>query len=109
MKKGFRFVCMLMIAATMTGMWSCKVNVSRIHTVNGWIPLFDGKTLDGWKVGENAETFSVQDGAIVAHGNTAHLFYDGQIALHNFTNFEFKAEVMTEPGSNSGIYFHTEY
>ncbi|MGK7369672.1 MAG: 3-keto-disaccharide hydrolase, partial [Candidatus Halalkalibacterium sp. M3_1C_030] len=27
----------------------------------------------------------------------------------NFTNFEFKADVKTTPGSNSGIYFHTEY
>ena len=28
---------------------------------------------------------------------------------HNFKNFEFKADVMTTPGSNSGIYFHTIY
>ena len=26
-----------------------------------------------------------------------------------FINFEFKAEVMTTPGSNAGIYFHTRY
>ena len=31
----------------------------------GWVSLFDGKTLDGWKVGENAASFSVADGAIV--------------------------------------------
>ena len=35
--------------------------------------------------------------------------YDGDVHQHNFKNFEFKAEVMTMPGSNSGIYFHTEY
>lgn len=74
-----------------------------------WISLFDGKTLTGWKVGTNAATFSVQDGMIVAHGPTAHLFYDGDVMNHNFKNFEFKAEVMTLPGSNSGIYFHTQY
>lgn len=28
---------------------------------------------------------------------------------HDFTNFEFKALVMTKPGSNSGIYFHTAF
>ena len=28
---------------------------------------------------------------------------------HNFKNFEFKAQVMTTPGSNSGIYIHTTY
>ncbi|RFM29539.1 3-keto-disaccharide hydrolase [Deminuibacter soli] len=74
-----------------------------------WIPLFDGKSLNNWKVGDNAATFSVQNGAIVAHGNTAHLFYDGPVENHNFKNFEFKARVMTMPGSNSGIYFHTAY
>jgi hypothetical protein len=28
---------------------------------------------------------------------------------HNFKNFEFKAQVMTTPGSNSGIFIHTAY
>jgi hypothetical protein len=76
---------------------------------DGWVSLFDGKTLNGWKVGENASTFSVQDGVIVVNGPRAHLYYDGPVANHNFTNFEFKADVMTTSGSNSGIYFHTEY
>src|SRR6478736_5357270 len=59
--------------------------------------------------GDNAETFSVSDGKIVVHGKTAHLFYVGPVENHNFKNFEFKAQVMTMPGANSGIYFHTEY
>jgi hypothetical protein len=74
-----------------------------------WISLFDGKTLNGWKVGDNPETFKVEDGAIVVNGNTAHLFYDGDVLGHNFKNFEFKASVLTFPGSNSGIYFHTQF
>lgn len=74
-----------------------------------WISLFDGKSLDGWKVGNHPETFKVEDGMIVVNGETAHLFYDGDVKDHNFKNFEFKADVMTMPGSNSGIYFHTTY
>jgi len=74
-----------------------------------WISLFDGKTLDGWKVGNNAKTFSVEEGAIVANGEVAHLFYDGLVQNHSFKNFELKVELMTMPGSNSGIYFHTAY
>lgn len=74
-----------------------------------WISLFDGTSLNGWKVGANAETFKVENGTIVVNGNTAHLFYDGPVMNHDFKNFEFKAKVMTFPGSNSGIYFHTEY
>ena len=76
---------------------------------DGWVSLFDAKSLTGWKVGDNANTFSVENGTIVAHGPTAHLFYDGGVHQHNFKNFEFKADVMTTPGSNSGIYFHTVY
>ncbi len=76
---------------------------------NKWIPLFDGKTLNGWKVGEHAETFSVDSGCIIAHGQTAHLFYVGDVHNHDFKDFDFKADVMTRPGSNSGIYIHTQY
>ena len=76
---------------------------------DGWIKLFDGKSLKGWKVGENASTFTVADGAIVVFGNRAHLFYDGPVNDHNFKNFEFKAKVMTMPGANSGMYIHTKY
>src|SRR5690606_21224998 len=31
------------------------------------------------------------------------------VGNHDFRNFEWRAEVMTTPGSNSGMYFHTEY
>ncbi len=76
---------------------------------DGWISLFDGKSLAGWKVGDNASTFSADSGMIIVHGKTAHLFYDGDVHQHNFKNFEFKADVKTMPHANSGIYFHTEY
>lgn len=74
-----------------------------------WISLFDGKTLQGWKAGENNQTFSVEEGKIVVHGPRDHLFYNGPVNNHNFEDFVFKADVMTTPGSNSGIYFHTEF
>ncbi len=74
-----------------------------------WISLFNGKSLANWKVGDNAETFSADSGMIIVHGKTAHLFYDGKVMDHNFRNFEFKADVMTWPGANSGIYFHTAF
>lgn len=74
----------------------------------GFVSLFDGKTLDGWKKSEeNPDSLRVEDGKIVIDGERAHLFYDGELAP--LKNFHFIAEVMTTPGSNSGIYFHTKY
>ncbi|MDB5276809.1 MAG: hypothetical protein JWR61_1764 [Ferruginibacter sp.] len=84
-------------------------NSNKLKGSNGWIGLFDGKSLDGWKFSEQPGTFSVEDGAIKVAGVRSHLYYDGPVLNHNFTNFEFKARVMTKPGSNSGIYFHTAY
>lgn len=74
----------------------------------GFVSIFDGKTFDGWKTAtENEKTWKIEDGAFVTHGERCHLFYTGD--PRPFKNFEFKADVMTEPGSNGGIYFHTRY
>jgi len=77
----------------------------------GWVNLFDGKSFDGWKPAEkeNASTFSIKNGEIVAHGPRCHLFYVGPIQYADFRDFELKVDVMAEPNSNGGIYFHTQY
>jgi hypothetical protein len=72
-----------------------------------WKNLFDGKSLDGWKINENKESWKIEDGKIVCHGERSHLFYVGDDKP--FKNFELEAEVMTTPGSNAGIYFHTKF
>ncbi|MDZ7618874.1 MAG: DUF1080 domain-containing protein [Patescibacteria group bacterium] len=75
----------------------------------GWISLFNGKNLDGWRVNENPDSFRVEDGAIVVAGPRAHLFYEGPVEDHNFKNFHFKADVLTKPNANSGLYIHTRF
>jgi hypothetical protein len=75
---------------------------------DGFKSLMDGKTFDGWKKAEeHPDTWTIQDGAFVAHGDRCHLFYVGDDKP--FKNFHLKVEVMTEPVSNGGIYFHTKY
>ncbi len=81
---------------------------SKAQSDDGWISIFNG-TMENWKVGNNASSFSIEDGAIKVNGPVAHLYYDGPVQKHLFRNFEFKAKVKTLPGSNSGIYFHTSY
>ncbi|MCH6198123.1 DUF1080 domain-containing protein [Aquiflexum sp. LQ15W] len=76
---------------------------------DGWISLFNGKNLDGWKVSENPSSFNVVDGEIKIDGPRAHAFYVGDVNNGEFKNFEFIAEVKTMPKANSGIFFHTIY
>ncbi len=87
---------------------------------DGWTSLFDGKTLGGWKASENPDSFTVRDGMIVAHAQgepieeqapfpKSHLFYVGPDGNASYTDFEFQADVKTEPNANGGIYFHTQY
>ncbi len=96
-------VCVGVLAA------GCQSADKMVGKAAGWHDLFNGKDLDGWKASENKGTFTVKDGAIVAHGERSHLFYVGPVENADFADFEFRADVMTTPGSNSGIYFHTAY
>lgn len=95
------FACLLLLACG-------QITVLGQDLKEGFVPLFDGKTLNGWKVAEeNPQSWKVVDGQLVCEGPRCHLFYDGKLAP--FKNFHFIAEVKTTPGSNAGIYFHTKY
>ncbi len=98
----------LILIALVVVLASCASS-QKATTEKGWISLFDGKTLDGWKASEREGVFTVQDGSIVVAGPRSHLYYMGDVMNHDFKNFEFKTKVMTTPGSNSGVYFHTVY
>lgn len=75
----------------------------------GFVSLFDGKTLDGWKINEAPEAFSIEDGAIKANGNRCHIFYAGKVNDAKFKNFELRLDVMTRKNSNGGVFIHTEF
>ena len=96
------------LAAATLALTACS-RITNASQSNGWISLFDGQTLNGWRVNENPSTFSVADGEIVVHGPTAHLFYEGPVMNHEFRDFELKADVLTKPGANSGIFVRTAF
>jgi type 1 glutamine amidotransferase len=78
---------------------------------DGWIPLLSSQQdlEKNWKASENQGTFKFENGELVVHGARSHLFYAGPVKNATFKDFEFKAQVKTTQGSNSGIYFHTQY
>lgn len=72
---------------------------------DGWISMFDGKTLDGWKANERPDSWKVVDGAIVGDGPASHLFWMKQ----ECEDCEFFAEVKLNHSGNSGMYFRTAF
>ncbi|MCC7083869.1 MAG: DUF1080 domain-containing protein [Pirellulales bacterium] len=100
------FACAVLVSVSTANIGHCASGSSK-PSQDGWVNMFDGQTLKGWKVStDHPESFKVVDGAIVANGDVAHLYYETE---KPFVNFEFEADVMTKPKSNSGIYFHTKY
>lgn len=74
--------------------------------------LFDGSGLGGWRSNdETVDVFTVlDDGTLQVKGGRAHLFWVGKDDVPaEFVDFEFRAQVKTTPGANSGIFFHTKF
>ena len=95
-------------------LFTVLVAAAALHAADeGWISMFNGKDLTGWKSNEQTEgkpgAFTVEDGMIKVNTGRTHMFYVGKDGNADFKNFEFKAKMMTKPHANSGIYFHTQY
>lgn len=75
----------------------------------GFVTLFNGTDMTGWKPNENPGSWTVKDGEMVSHGPRSHCFYVGDAHGHLFKDFELRADVMAEHNSNGGIYIETEF
>jgi hypothetical protein len=71
---------------------------------DNWVPLFDGKSLDGWeKVGKAESVWEVKDGALCGSGPASMLVS----TKGPFKNFRYRAEIKINDRGNSGLYFRT--
>ncbi len=80
-----------------------------LTAADGWIELFDGHSLNGWKAGGSQQSWKVEDGLLLGSGPVSHLYYAGPVQRAMFRNFEMEVEVRSEPACNSGVYFHTAF
>lgn len=69
---------------------------------DGWISLFDGQTLFGWKSYSDAN-WSVEDGTIVVDSGDKGLL----CTTSRFANYTLKVEFKSAKGTNSGIFLNT--
>lgn len=101
-----RITLIICVAAFLLASLSLATAQTKKET--GFKTIFDGKSFTGWKMAdEHQESWSIKEGAFVAHGERSHLYYVGD--SEPFKDFELKLDCKTEPGSNGGIYIHTQY
>jgi hypothetical protein len=97
----------LLVVGTLAGLsllmdTTCRAEESK----DGWVQLFNGKDLTGWKVYPSGTgNWKVEDGAIVGSGNASHLFSE----RGDYKNFHYRVECMINDKGNSGQYFRTRF
>jgi len=74
---------------------------------DGWVNLFNGKDLTGWKQLNGEAKYEVVDGVIVGTTvlNTPNSFICTE---KNYSDFIFEVDLLVEPNMNSGIQFRSE-
>ncbi len=105
----------------------------RADDKDGWVQLFNGKDLTGWKIhpkpspeisditekkvdgkvvafegivkGKRIPLWRVEDGVIIGGGPPSHLF----TARDDFTDFHYRVEAKINDHGNSGQYFRTKF
>ncbi|MHB8863537.1 MAG: 3-keto-disaccharide hydrolase, partial [Pirellulaceae bacterium] len=74
--------------------------LSAAEAEEGFVPIFDGKSLDGW-VGlkEDTSSYYVQDGMLICkETGHVHIFSEKEYA-----NFVLRLQIKLDPGGNNGI------
>lgn len=68
----------------------------------GWISLFDGSSLFGWRL-DSAAQWRVEDGSLVADSGDPNLL----MYPFSFSDFEFRCEFKLEEKGNSGVFLRS--
>jgi quinoprotein glucose dehydrogenase len=76
---------------------------------DGWIDLFDGRSLNGWVHMNGAHRFTVEDGAIVGRTVESSASMNSFLCtLQEFDDFELELETAIDPVTNSGIQIRSQ-
>lgn len=94
------FSAVLLLLPTVHGCWASDTDD------RGWVQLFNGKTLGGWKTHpKNPGKWRVENGVLVSGGkDVSHLFSD----RGDYQDFQFRIEARINDKGNSGQLFRAE-
>ncbi len=93
---------LLSLAAALT------VSTAAFAADDGFVPLFDGKTLSGWEQHSGKAEYRVEDGAIVGKtvAGTGNSFL---CSKRKYADFILEFEFKVDPSMNSGVQFRSEF
>ncbi len=95
---------LLVLLITAPTGWAADNQLTDAEKEEGWILLFDGRTLDGWMT--SSEKSSLRP--VEKHSINPHRC-GGYMMIHKqpWANFVLKLDFRISPGCNSGIFFRT--
>ncbi|NQT38678.1 MAG: DUF1080 domain-containing protein [Planctomycetes bacterium] len=98
----------LPLSAAATPLWAAEAGSNQLTSeelAEGWILLFDGQTLFGWKPADNADeiNWTVADGVLTASEGKPGLLH----TTSQFTDYQLKVDFRSAPGGNSGVFLRT--
>ncbi len=79
--------------------WVRNIRIKELPSKENWIPLFNGKNLDGWKLHGGGE-WRVENETLIASDGHGHLVNE-----HVFEDVEIQMYVRTENVANGGVFF----
>ena len=96
--------CLLLCLSTFFSAITCAAAA----TPDGFVPLFDGKTLDGWEQHSGKAEYSVENGEIVGTSvpNTGNSFL---CTKRKYSDFVLEVEYKVDPLLNSGIQIRSNF
>jgi Domain of Unknown Function (DUF1080) len=130
---GAFFMCRLWVIASLAVALASGTSVLRADDSAGWVQLFNGKDLTGWKMaakpgngiaeltekkvdgkvvafegtvkGKTIPLWRVEDGTIIGGGPSTHLFSE----RGDYVDFHFRVEAKINDHGNSGQYFRAKF
>jgi len=76
----------------------------RASAKGGWVPVFNGKDLSGWK-SNGAEKWVVEDGTILGESTVGKYGY--LTTTKTFRDFQLRLQFKCETDGNSGLFLHS--
>ncbi len=101
-KKVSAFIWIVSILLVWSGFALNGMALTEEEKSDGFVSLFDGTDLSGWKITGNKEAFGIEDGALTCYGTGGNRIQ----TLKKYENFILRLEFKISKNGNNGIYIH---